>query len=183
MVADRAAASARRVRARGRRRRLVAAVGQAGPAGIVSANHGVVHRAFTNPSGLVGAIGGVVMAIENGAANRLVVNRMNLRPGDRVLEIGCGPGVAARTAAQRVAPTGHVVAIDRSETMVRLAHTLTRQAAHPVDWKDGAAERLPVTDASVDVVFAVNSWHHWTGHATALGEIQRVLAKDGRVVI
>lgn len=43
-----------------------------------------------------------------------IVEALPLRPGMRVVEIGCGPGAAARAVADRVGPTGHVLAVDRS---------------------------------------------------------------------
>lgn len=149
----------------------------------MSANHGRLHRAFAQPAGVLGVIGGVVMAIENRSTNHDVVDRLDLRPGDRVLEIGCGPGVATRSAVRRVARSGHVIAVDPSETMIRLAATLSRRSRDRIQWKPGSAEQLPVEDASVDVAFAVNSWHHWGDHTGALRELDRVLAPNGRVTV
>jgi SAM-dependent methyltransferase len=50
---------------------------------------------------------------------REVVDALPLRPGLRVIEIGCGPGAAAREVARRVAPEGHVLAVDRSAKAIR----------------------------------------------------------------
>ena len=50
---------------------------------------------------------------------RTIVDALPLRPGLRVIEIGCGPGAAAREVARRVAPDGHVLAIDRSPIAIR----------------------------------------------------------------
>ena len=47
-----------------------------------------------------------------------MVDALPLRPGLRVIEVGCGPGTAAREIARRVSPTGHVLAIDRSATAI-----------------------------------------------------------------
>lgn len=149
----------------------------------MSAIHGWLHRAFAQPAGVLGVIGGVVMAIENRSLNHDVVDRLDLRPGDRILEIGCGPGVAARAAGRRVVPSGHVIAVDPSETMIRLAATLSRRPDLRVEWKLGSAEQLPIEDACIDVAFAVNSWHHWDDHAAALRELDRVLASDGTVTV
>lgn len=52
---------------------------------------------------------------------RAALEALPLRPGQRILEIGCGPGAAAREAASRVAPGGHVLAIDRSERAIAQA--------------------------------------------------------------
>lgn len=53
-----------------------------------------------------------------------IVDALPLRPGMRVVEIGCGPGGAAREIARRVAPDGHVLAIDRSPTAIRQVREL-----------------------------------------------------------
>jgi ubiquinone/menaquinone biosynthesis C-methylase UbiE len=130
----------------------------------------------------MGVVGGLAMAVENRSTNRRVVDRLDLHPGDRVLEIGCGPGVAARTAARRVAPAGRVVAVDPSATVLRVARLLTDGTIRPVVWRLGSAE-LPVEDASIDVAFTINSWHHWTDPQAAINELARVLAPGGRAVI
>ncbi len=52
-----------------------------------------------------------------------VVDALPLRPGLRVLEIGCGPGAAAREVAARVGPTGHVLAVDRSPRAIEQVAT------------------------------------------------------------
>ncbi len=147
----------------------------------MSGGHGALHRAFAHPAGAFGVIGGVVMAVENEATNRIVVDRLDLKRDDRVLEIGCGPGVAARAASHRVAAP--VVAIDSSPTMIRLARTLSRARRVEVDWRVASAEGLGLADTSIDVAFAVNSWHHWDDHDRACTEIARVLAHEGRVAI
>ncbi|MEP6060332.1 MAG: class I SAM-dependent methyltransferase [Nitratireductor sp.] len=65
-------------------------------------------------------------------ANRLsprlaaIVEALPLRPGLRVLEIGCGPGTVARAIAERIGPHGHVLAIDRSARAIAQAHTTCR---------------------------------------------------------
>lgn len=52
---------------------------------------------------------------------RAIIDALPLRPGMRVLEIGCGPGVAARAVAARIGPTGFILAIDRSANAIALA--------------------------------------------------------------
>src|SRR5262245_39607483 len=68
--------------------------------------------------------------------------------GDSVLDVGCGTGVLACAAAERVVPGGHVVGIDPNEQMLAIA----RGKRADVDWQTGRAEDLPFDNASFDAV-------------------------------
>lgn len=110
------------------------------------------------------------------------VDLLDLAPADRVLEFGCGPGVAAGLAAQRLTE-GSVLAIDRSATAISRASA--RTAAH-VD--AGRVELAQValadlrTDRVFDVAFGVNVNLFWTGPAEAECRVLTdVLAPGGAV--
>src|SRR5262245_53781527 len=102
------------------------------------------------------------MAIENRAPNRLVVDELDPREQDRVLELGCGPGVGLAEAARRVA-AGVVVGVDPSTAMTRQARRRNRAAvaAGRVAVAVAAAEDLPYPDGHFTCAFAVNSVQHW----------------------
>lgn len=95
------------------------------------------------------------------------VEQLDLAPTDRVLEFGCGPGVAAGLVADRVT-AGSVLAIDRSATAIGRA--AARNAAH-VDAGRLVLEQVALadlcTDRAVDVAFGVNVNVFWTGPAEA----------------
>ncbi|HWV57274.1 MAG TPA: methyltransferase domain-containing protein [Longimicrobiales bacterium] len=57
-----------------------------------------------------------------------MVDALPLRPGTRVLEIGCGPGAAARAVARRIGPDGHILAIDRSSRAIRITEAASAAA-------------------------------------------------------
>jgi ubiquinone/menaquinone biosynthesis C-methylase UbiE len=114
---------------------------------------------------------------------RRVVDRLDVRPDDRVLEIGCGHGVAATMVCERL-ETGRLTAIDRSPKMVEAAER--RNAAHV---EAGRAEFLVATleDADLgerrfDKIFAVRVglFHREPDRARELAE--RWLAPGGRLV-
>lgn len=90
---------------------------------------------------------------------RAVVDALPLRPGLRVLEIGCGPGAAAREVARRVGPDGFVLATDRSERAVAQvrAGCAEEVAAGRLGVRCVAAEDLALEDgeARYDLAFAV----------------------------
>ena len=115
----------------------------------------------------------------SGAGNPLAL--VNLRPGDVVLDVGCGDGLDALLAAKRVGPEGRVVGIDLTSEMVRKARDTARQArAKNVTFQDGVAEKLPFPDESFDVVIANSVINHLCFDKTAaLTEIYRVLRPGG----
>jgi SAM-dependent methyltransferase len=90
---------------------------------------------------------------------RAVVDALPLQPGSRVIEVGCGPGAAAREVARRVGPTGHVLAVDRSP---RAIEQLRRSAADLIEVgvlsvRAVACEDLVLEDGEdrYDLAFAV----------------------------
>jgi cyclopropane fatty-acyl-phospholipid synthase-like methyltransferase len=112
-----------------------------------------------------------------------VVDRLDIQPGDRVLEIGCGHGVAATMVCERL-EGGRLTAIDRSRKMVEAA--ARRNAAHV---EAGRAEFLVATleDADLgerrfDKIFAVRVglFHREPARAYALAE--RWLAPGGTLL-
>jgi ubiquinone/menaquinone biosynthesis C-methylase UbiE len=123
----------------------------------------------------------VSMIFGRGKLARAVANAARVAPGDRVLDIGCGPGTAAREAARRAAAA---TGVDPSPTMLRLAHWIS--AIRPpgnVSWLEGSAERLPLPDGQATVAWAISSAHHWSDRAAAFSEARRALAPGGRLVI
>ena len=99
----------------------------------------------------------------------------HLAPGRRVVDVGCGPGGAVRVAARRGATA---TGVDPARVMLKLAHRLTwRQPG--IQWSRGAAEALPLNDASADVVWSIATVHHWPDIQAGLAEAQRVLVPGG----
>jgi ubiquinone/menaquinone biosynthesis C-methylase UbiE len=135
-------------------------------------NHHADHAGFHGVSGL---LIGLTMTIGRGAIDRLAADLTAVRAGDRVVDVGCGPGGAAREAARRGA---EVTGIDPAPVMLRLAQGLTRRLR--VTWTEGAAEALPLPDGSATVLWSLASVHHWPDLDAGLVEAHRVLAPGGR---
>jgi SAM-dependent methyltransferase len=138
-------------------------------------NHHADHPGLDGFRGLVAALSMTVG--RDGDAN-WAAELAGLRPGDHVVDVGCGPGVAARYAAARGAT---VVGVDPSSVTRRVGSALTRRHAS-VTYVDGLAERMPVETATATVVWTIASVHHWPDLGAALAEIRRVLTPDGRFV-
>jgi ubiquinone/menaquinone biosynthesis C-methylase UbiE len=101
-----------------------------------------------------------------------------LRPGDRVLDVGCGTGVLAREAAARVGPTGRVTGLDLNEGMLAVARRLRPE----IDWRQGDALRLPFADGAFDVAASQFVLMFIPDAGRALREMWRVLVPGGRLV-
>lgn len=141
---------------------------------------------FHRPHGLGGYVAGTVMAhrSSNVERNRWVATRLDLRPTDRVLEIGFGPGVLIEELARRV-PKGGVCGIDHSDVMLRRATRRNRAAiqAGRVHLSQGSADDLPKFDQPFDVIVAVNSMLFWRDPPTTLAQLRAALAPAGRIAI
>jgi ubiquinone/menaquinone biosynthesis C-methylase UbiE len=109
-----------------------------------------------------------------------VVDRVGIRRGERVLELGPGPGAFTVEAAQRVGPEGQLVAVDIQQKMIALVEKRVREhGLANVDTRVAGAYELPLNDASVDRAFLVTVLPEIPEQARALRELRRVLKPGG----
>ena len=134
-------------------------------------NHHRDHPGFAGLSGLLAAL---TFSVGRGDDAALAIGMTELGAGDRLVDIGCGPGSAARRAA-RLGAT--VTGIDPADVMLRTARVLSR---HGVRYLSGTAEDLPVPDGSATVAWSLAAVHHWADIDAGLSEVHRVLAPGGR---
>ncbi len=139
---------------------------------------------FGHPRGLFGRLGGALMALGNGEQERWAVEQAGLRPGHRVLAVGCGPGLGLQLAAAAVSPRGQVIGVDPSAVMREMARTRCASlvAEGVVVVADGTAECTGCESASVDAVISVNNIMWW-GRPIGFAELARVLRPGGQLVI
>ena len=112
------------------------------------------------------------------------VDTLEIRPADRLLEVGCGHGVAVSLVCERLT-TGTITAIDRSPKMIEMA---TRRNREHVDSGRATLEAVALEDADLgdrrfDKIFAFNVAPFWLQPEAALGAVRRHLASDGAVYI
>lgn len=138
-------------------------------------NHHADHAGFAGISGL---LAGATMVIGRGAIAGLAADLTSVSDGDHVIDVGCGPGSAAREAARRGAA---VTGIDPAPIMLTLARRLTRRG-QAISWITGAAEALPLPDHSATVLWSISTVHHWHDVDAGLAEAYRVLDAHGRLL-
>ena len=110
---------------------------------------------------------------------RAIRAALSLQPGERVLDIGSGPGFLAAEMAAEVGPDGRVHGIDSSEVM--LASARRREA--PVEYGTGDALALPFPDEQFDVAVCTQVYEYVGDIAAALAEARRVLRTGGRLLV
>lgn len=125
---------------------------------------------------------GWLMNRTNAAVNVFAVQQLDLKPTDRVLEIGFGGGV---TLPSLLKASAFVAGVDRSNDVVSRAKARFAKAvrAGRADFRVGTVEALPFEDDSFDKVCTVNTVYFWTSLQQGFAEVRRVLTSGGRVVV
>jgi len=111
-----------------------------------------------------------------------------LRPGEQVLDVGCGTGTLALEVARRVGRAGHVTGVDPSPEQIARARAKAARRHlpnSPIAFQVGAIEQLAFPDQTFDVVLSTLMMHHLPAplKRQGLAEIARVLKPEGRLVI
>ena len=114
------------------------------------------------------------------------IRQMDLRPGERVLDLGCGAGWATRLLARIVgdgpAGFGQVVGLDVSDEMIRHARTASKDFDN-ILYVWGSAQQIPWEENFFDKVLSVESFYYYPDQERALAELFRVMAPQGRLFI
>ena len=115
----------------------------------------------------------------------MMADDLELQTGDRVLDVGCGPGRLAVALAERVAPSGSVDGIDAAVEMINRASSRARKRGAAATFQVAFAQQLPFPDATFDAVACTLALHHVAedDQRTAVGEMYRVLKPHGRLLI
>jgi len=134
---------------------------------------------------LVDTLENLISGGQQEAILRATLDAASLSPGDRMLDVGCGTGKLAVSAARRVGASGTVIGLDATPAMIDLATARARAANVRAEFRYGVGEALPFPNASFDVVTSTYFFHHLPGDikAEALREMWDVLGPGGRLVI
>lgn len=134
------------------------------------------------PHGMAGRLTGHAMRLANARANALAVARLAPEKGERILELGCGPGQALRRILAH--DVAHAMGIDHSAIMIAQArrNNADAMAGGRLSLCYGDITTLPLDDASMDGVLAVNV-AYFMRDASGIAEARRVLKPGGRLVL
>lgn len=112
------------------------------------------------------------------------VDRINIQPGQKVLDVCCGSGGSAIPATERVGPTGHVIAVDLAEKLIQLGQ---RKAASKgltnIEFHSGDMLSLGYPNASFDTVICVFGIFFVPDMVTATRELWRMVRPGGKLAI
>jgi ubiquinone/menaquinone biosynthesis C-methylase UbiE len=144
----------------------------------------ILTRMFGRPHGVLGRLGGMIMARTNQKCAAWVIELLEVRPNDKILEVGFGPGVGIELL-NRSTPAEYITGIDPSKEMVEAATARNGKAIESghVDLRIGSVDRLPFDDNSFDKALAINSMQTWSDAVAGLREIQRVLKADCKIAL
>jgi len=141
-------------------------------------------RMFGRPQGVLGRLGGHLMARMNADFGEWVAGLLEIGARERVLEVGFGSGVIIEKLAGLV-PDGHVAGVDASAEMVAQGRARNTEAERNglVELRCSSAESLSFADGSFDKALAINSMQVWPDAVAGLREISRVMKPGGRIAL
>ncbi len=115
------------------------------------------------------------------ASKTLIRQRLGLRAGDAVLDVGCGPGISLLEMAEAVGPGGRLAGVNASDTMVTEARRRAASRDFAATFEVGDAQALPFPDGTFDVCHAERLLMHVPDAERTLAEMVRVARPGGRI--
>jgi ubiquinone/menaquinone biosynthesis C-methylase UbiE len=119
------------------------------------------------------------------AFTRKIIDEGSLKPGENVLDCGCGTGTLAIVAKRLVGPKGKVAGVDISADQLKVARQKAQREGLQIDFQEASIDELPFADHSFDVIYSTLMLHHVPQaiRKQAFREWRRVLRKGGRIVV
>ena len=103
--------------------------------------------------------------------------------GERVLDLACGTGIVARSAANKVGANGRVVGLDRNDGMLAVARNASSGISPLIEWRRADAQNIPFPDSAFDIVFCQQGLQFFPDKSAVLREAYRVLEPKGRLAL
>jgi ubiquinone/menaquinone biosynthesis C-methylase UbiE len=132
---------------------------------------------------LAARLEGRAKAADEIAARNAYLDLLDIRAGERVLDVGCGSGAVTREIAKRLGSRGVAIGLDPSPALLAIARELAKEAGvgDRVEFREGDARRLPFADGFFDAVVCVTVLSHVPRGEAAISEFVRVLRPGGRL--
>ena len=113
-----------------------------------------------------------------------MIAELNLKPGNQVLDLGCGPGLWTQMLAEQVKPNGQVIGLDLSKDLIKFAKRRLRKNSlrNIIKFQQGNFYYVPFSNDFFDVVFFGNCFAYVTDPMRVLEEQKRVTKKGGRII-
>jgi ubiquinone/menaquinone biosynthesis C-methylase UbiE len=112
---------------------------------------------------------------------RKFVERMGLKPGQRMLDVACGTGIVGRLAASSIGRDGKIVGVDFNSAMIEIAQRHPSSDGPSLEWHVADAAALPFDEQEFDVVLCQQGLQFFPDKLAALREMHRVLVDSGSV--
>jgi ubiquinone/menaquinone biosynthesis C-methylase UbiE len=113
-----------------------------------------------------------------------IVDASGVRPGMRVADIGAGTGLFTRLFARRVGKSGRVYAVDISKSFIEnILRTSSEQGLFNVEGIVNSDASVMLPDASIDMAFLVDTYHHFEFPVSMLSSIRAALRDRGTLII
>lgn len=114
---------------------------------------------------------------------QMMIQDLKIRPGDHLLDLGCGPGLWTASFMERVAPDGKVVGIDLDANYIKYARARNQDNVHAnrITFDVADFNQIPYEDDTFDVVFCGNCFQFVKDHDALFKEIKRVTRPGGRI--
>jgi ubiquinone/menaquinone biosynthesis C-methylase UbiE len=143
-----------------------------------------IARQAGHPTGILGRLLALIMAMETVSVNRRVLELLELENESRVLEVGFGHGRTLARAAV-LAPQGFVAGVDISAEMVQMAQRHNRAwiAKGVIEVKRASSDQIPYPNESFDRAYTVHTLYFWKDPLAHLREIDRITRMGGRFVL
>ncbi|MEU1694600.1 class I SAM-dependent methyltransferase [Streptomyces hirsutus] len=144
----------------------------------------VVEANFRQPNGTAGQLVGHLMTLQHRSLTVWALEHMDIRRTQRVLDVGCGGGMAVKLISERT-PQGFVAGVDYSMDMVSQAVRRNADgiARGRVEVRHGDSAELPYEEAGFDHVSAIETFYFWPDPMRGLAEAHRVLRPGGQIAI